>query len=114
MLCLCLPVLSNATQIFSGSWHRDNVKSDPAPNMYWLTRELNSGGAGGGRGGGGGRGAPAPIVVTVQHDANSLTVTSPSGAVQKYTLDGKPFGKLMDTGLAKAVISASTQGESIV
>jgi len=111
-----LPAFSIAAQDFSGSWVRDNVKSDPAPNMYWLTREPNSGGAGGtGRaGGGGGRGAPAPIVMTVQHDANSLTVTSPSGAVQKYTLDGKPFRKLTDTGMAKAVINASTQGGTIV
>src|SRR5262245_52604450 len=97
-----LPAFSIAAQDFSGSWVRDNVKSDPAPNMYRLTREPNSGGAGGGGrgGGGGGRGAPAPLVTTVQHDANSLTVTSPSGAVQKYTLDGKPFSKPTNTGMA--------------
>jgi hypothetical protein len=110
-----LPTFSIAAQNFSGSWVRDNVKSDPAPNMYWLTREPNSGGGGGaGRGGGGGRGAPAPIAMTVQHDANSLTVTSPSGAVQKYTLDGRPFSKLTDTGIAKAVINASIQSDTIV
>jgi hypothetical protein len=110
------PAFSIAAQDFSGSWVRDNAKSDPAPNTnYWLTREPNSGGAaGGGRGGGGGRGAPAPIVMTVQHNANSLTVTSPSGAVQKYTLDGKPFSKPTDTGVAKAVVSASTQGDTVV
>jgi len=105
-----LPAFSIAAQDFSGSWVRDNVKSDPAPNMYWLTREPNSGGAGGG----GGRGAPAPLVTTVQHDTNSLTVTNPSGAVQKYTLDGKPFSKATDTGMARAVISASTQGNTVV
>jgi hypothetical protein len=114
-----LPALSIAAQNFSGSWVRDNARSDPAPNaMYWLTREPNSGGAGGGGGrgggGGGGRGAPAPVVMTVQHEANSLTVTSPSGAVQKYTLDGKPFSKTTETGLAKAVISANTQGDTVV
>jgi len=52
--------------------------------------------------------------MTVQQDANSLTVTSPSGAVQKYTLDGKPFSKPTDTGVAKAVVSASTQGDTLV
>ncbi len=110
-----LPALLIASQNFSGSWVRDNARSDPAPNaMYWLTREPNSGGAGGGRGGGGGRGAPVPVVMTVQQDANSLTVASPSGAVQKYTLDGKPFSKPMDTGMAKAVISASTPGDTVV
>src|SRR5215831_18197513 len=88
-----LPAFSIAAQDFSGSWVRDNVKSDPTPNaQYWLTRDPNSGGAGGGGGrgnagggrGGGGGGAPA-AVTTVQQDANTLTVTSPSGAVQKYT-----------------------------
>jgi hypothetical protein len=110
-----LPAFSIAAQDFSGSWVRDDVKSDPAPNMYWLTREPNSGGAGGGgRSGGGGRGAPAPVVMSVQHEANSITVTSPSGAVQKYVLDGKPITKLTDTGMAKAVISAGTKGDTIV
>jgi hypothetical protein len=111
-----LPAFSIAAQDVSGSWVRDDVKSDPAPNMYWLTREPNSGGAGGGgRGGGGaGRGAPAPVVMSVQHEANSITVTSPSGAVQKYVLDGKPTTRLTDTGMAKAVISAGTQGDTIV
>jgi hypothetical protein len=111
-----LPAFSTADQNFSGSWVRDNIKSDPAPNMYWLTREPNSGGAGGGGRGGGGGGsvARAPIVMTVQHDANRLSVTSPSGAVQKYALDGKPFSKLTDTGMAKAVINASTRGDTIV
>ena len=121
---LGLPMLAIAAQNFSGSWVRDDAKSEPAPNaQYWLTREPNSGGAGGGGGrgaaggrggGGGGRGAPAEAVLTVQQDANSLTVTKPQGAVQKYTLDGKPFNKSMDTGMAKAAISASIQGETVV
>jgi hypothetical protein len=113
-----LPTFSTADQNFSGSWVRDNIKSDPAPNMYWLTREPNSGGAGGGGGrgnAGSGRGGGSPAAVTtVQQDANTLTVTSPSGAMQKYALDGKPFSKLTDTGMAKAVINASTRGDTIV
>jgi hypothetical protein len=121
--------LSIAAQNFSGSWVRDNARSDPTPNtQYWLTREPNSGGAGGGggrgnagggRGGGGGRGnagggGAAAAVTTVQQDANTLTVTSPSGAVQEYTLDGKPFSKSTDTGVAKAMISATAQGDTLV
>ena len=112
-----VPVLAVGAQNFSGSWVRDNARSDQAPNQtYWLTREPNSGGAGGGGrgGGGGGRGAPAPVVMTVQQDANSLTVTSPQGSVQKYTLDGKPFSKATDTGMAKAVITASIQSDTVV
>ena len=107
-------------QNFTGSWVRDNAKSDPTPNaQYWLTRDPNSGGAGGGGGrggGGGGRGggAPAENVMTVAQDANSLTVTSPAGVAQKYTLDGKPFSKVTDTGMAKAAVSAVTQGDTLV
>ena len=48
-------------------------------------------------------------MTTVQEDANTLTVTSPSGAVQKYALDGKPFSKPTDTGVAKAMISATAR-----
>ena len=108
-----LPTFSIAAQNFSGSWVRDSAKSDRAPNaQYWLTRDPNSGGAGG-RGNAGGGGAPR-VVITIQQDANSLTVTSPSGAVQKYALDGKPFSKPTDTGVAKAVVSASTQGDTVV
>jgi hypothetical protein len=114
------PALSIAAQNFSGSWMRDSAKSDPTPNaQYWLTREPNSGGAGGGgRNGGGGRGnaggGATAAVTTVQQDANTLTVTSPSGAVQKYALDGKPFSKPTDTGVAKAMISATAQGDTLV
>jgi hypothetical protein len=127
---LAFPALSIAAQNFTGSWVRDSAKSDPAPNaQYWLTRDPNSGGAGGGGGrgnvgggrggGGGGRGnaggGGAPTAVTmVQQDGNTLTVTSPSGAVQKYTLDGKPFSKPTDTGVAKATVSAIAQGDTLV
>ena len=99
------PAFASAAQNFSGGWVKDDAKSDPAPNLqYWLTREPASGGAGGGggRGGGGRGGAPAQNVTTVVHDATSLTVTSPTGVVQKYGLDGKPFSKTTDTGMAKA------------
>ena len=34
--------------------------------------------------------------------------------MQKYTLDGKPFNKTLDTGMAKAVISAGIQGDAVV
>ena len=109
-----LPMLAIAAQNFSGSWVRDAAKSDQVPNeQYWLTREPNSGGAGGG-GRGGNRGGAAEVVITVQQDANGLTVTSPTGVVQKYTLDGKPFNKTMDTGIAKAVVTAGIQGDTVV
>src|SRR6185295_15253776 len=106
-----LPMVATAAQNFSGAWIKDNAKSDPTPNLqYWLTRDTTSGGAGGGGGRGGG---PAPDVTTVVHDATSLTVTTPVGVVQKYPLDGKPFSKTTDTGVAKASISATTQGDSV-
>ena len=109
------PALSIAAQNFSGSRVRDNAKSCPTPNtQYWLTRDPNSGGAGGGGGRGNAGGGATAAVTTVQQDGNTLTVTSPSGAVQKYTLDGKPFSKPTDTGVAKAMISASSQGDTLV
>lgn len=112
-----LPVVSLAAPNFSGSWVRDNAKSDAVPNnMYWLTREPASGGAaGGGRGGAaGGRGGGPQVVITVQQDANALQVTSPQGAVQKYTLDGKPFTRSLETGIQKATVTAKVEGETIV
>jgi hypothetical protein len=110
-----LPFVAAAAGNFSGSWLRDNSKSDPAPNgMYWLTREPNSGGAaGGGRAGRGGRGPQ--IVMTVEQTGNSLKVTQEStGAVETYALDGKPFTRKTDTGIQKETITAGLQGNNLV
>ena len=119
MACLALPLPALAAD-FSGSWIRDNAKSDQMPNfMYWLTRDTNSGGAGGGgRGGGrgpGGRGNGAPAPMVVAQSGNTLQVTNPqTGAISKYTLDGKPSAVTMDTGIQKASVSASMQGDTLV
>src|SRR5215831_5704171 len=94
MVLLGVQSFAIAAPNFSGSWVRDNAKSDQVPNLqYWLTREPNSGGAGGGGRGGnnnGGRGGNQ-VVIEVQQDAKNLVVISPQGAIQKYALDGKPF-----------------------
>jgi len=52
--------------------------------------------------------------MTVQQDAISLQVTEPQGGIRKYTLDGKPHNNVMETGVAKAVTTASVQGDTIV
>jgi len=52
--------------------------------------------------------------MTVQQDANSLTVTDPQAVVTKYTLDGKPVSKEIDTDMAKASVSASLTGDTFV
>jgi hypothetical protein len=52
--------------------------------------------------------------MNVQQDANGLTVTDPQGVVTKYTLDGKPTSKEIDTEMAKASVSASLQGDTLV
>ena len=117
MALLGLPALAIAAPNFSGSWVRDNAKSYPVPNlMYWLTREPNSGGAGGGGRGGaaGGRGGGSPVVISVQQDASSLQVAAPQGTIQKYTLDGKPFTRATETGVEKAVVTATVQGDTLV
>ncbi|HXJ43258.1 MAG TPA: hypothetical protein VNH18_28515, partial [Bryobacteraceae bacterium] len=107
---LTLPVLAMAAPDFNGAWVRDGAKSDPVVNtMYWLTRGVD---AGGGRGPGGRGNATAPM--TVRQDANSLEVTDPQGAVRKYSLDGKPSTRATDTGIEKATVTASLQGDTLV
>jgi hypothetical protein len=117
-----LPFLAAAAPNFSGSWLKDNSKSDPVPNPLMLREDAQGGGGGGrgqGRGGGGGGrgpggrgGGPMPMVVT--QDANSLQVTEPQGALRKYTVDGKPHIATMDTGVQKAHVTASWQGDTLV
>ncbi len=111
-----LPVVASAAASFSGSWVKDNSKSDPVPNLqYWLTREPDSGGAGGGRGGRGGRGGPGagPVPMMVQQDGNSLQISDAQGA-RKYMLDGKPHAHPTDTGVEKAQVTANMQGDTLV
>jgi len=50
----------------------------------------------------------------VQQDANSLQVVDPQGTVRKYMLDGKPHTTTMDTGVEKATVIASWQGDTLV
>ena len=117
MIALGLAVLSMpawAAANFSGTWTRDNSKSDAMPNyQYWLTRDPNSGGAAGGgrQGRGGGRGPQ--VVWKIQQDANSVSVTEPSGAIHKYMLNGKPEAEKTDTLVQKANVSAKMQGDNL-
>ncbi len=102
-----LPVLAMAAPDFSGLWVRDNAKSDTVPNsMYWLTRGVDAGGA---RGPG-----AAEILLTVKQDAKSLQATLGPGALREYMLDGKVQTKSTDTGIEKAAITASLQGDTLV
>jgi len=111
MVFFGLLVLAVAAPNFSGSWVRDNAKSDPVPDPIMLNRPTTPAGGGGGRGGG--RGS-AEAVMTVQQEGNSLQVTSPQGETRKYTVDGKPFTRTTETGLQKAVITANWQGDALV
>ena len=52
--------------------------------------------------------------MTVRQEAGSLQVTDPNGAVRKYMLDGKPATHETETEMAKAAVSASLQGDSLV
>jgi hypothetical protein len=102
-----LPALAMAAPDFSGSWVRDNAKSDAVPNsMYWLTRGVDAGGVRGPTG--------AEILITIQQDASSLRVTDPQKALREVTLDGKTYTRATDTGMAKAAITASLQGDALV
>jgi hypothetical protein len=111
---LGLPILAIAAPNFSGSWIKDNSKSDPVPSPLMLRDAPpgRGGGGGGGRGGPGGRGG-GPMPMVVAQDANSLQITDPQGAVRKYTLDGKAHTTTMDTGVQKAAVTASWQGDTL-
>jgi hypothetical protein len=108
---LGLMVLAMAAPDFSGSWVRDNAKSDPVPDPIMLNRPTTPAGGGGGRGGGRGN---AEAVMTVQQEGTSLLVTSPQGAVSKYTVDGKPYTRTTETLIEKAVVTAGLQGDTLV
>lgn len=108
-----LPILAAAPN-FSGSWVKDNSKSDPVPNPLMLRETPQArGGGGGGRGGQGGRGG-GPMPMVVSQESNSLQVTEPQGGMRKYMLDGKPHSTAMETGVQKAAVTASWQGDMLV
>jgi hypothetical protein len=116
-----LPFLATAAPNFTGSWFRDAASSDPVPNPLMLREDAQGGGGGGrgqGRGAGGGRGpggrGGGPMPMVVAQDASSLQVTDPQGAVRKYTLDGKTHIVTMDTGVQKAHVTASWQGDALI
>ena len=109
-----LPILAMASSDFSGSWVQDSSKSERVPDPMWLTRAAPAGRGGGGRAGGpGGRGS-AEVTMAVQQDANSVQITDGGGALRKYKLDGKPSMKETETEMAKASVTASLQGDTLV
>lgn len=116
LIALGMAVFSStamATADFSGSWGQDSSKSERVPEPMWLTRATPN--ARGGRGGGpGGRGIAPEAVITVVQDAGTLQVTDGGGMIRKYTLDGKPSTRNTETAMAKAVVSASLQGDTLV
>jgi hypothetical protein len=111
---LGLPILAVAAPNFSGSWLKDNSKSDPVPSLLMLSPVPQGRGPGGpgGRGGPGRGGGPMPMVVA--QDGNSLQVTDPQGGKRKYTVDGTLHNATMETGVQKAGVTASWQGETLV
>ena len=99
-----LPGLALAAPDFNGSWVRDNAKSDhDIYPLYWLTRGVDAGGQGN-----------AEYVVSVRQDARGVQVTDSVRPQRNYVLDGKPHVVPTDTGLAKATITATVQGETLV
>jgi hypothetical protein len=111
----------------SGSWFKDNAKSDPVPPTLMLRDQPQGRGGGGGggamgRGGpgaggggrGGGRGANAPMPMVVAQNGSSLQVTESQGGVRKYALDGKPHTIEMDTGVQRASVTAAWEGDALV
>lgn len=105
MTALLLPAIAFAEPDFSGSWVRDGARSDVVPNtMYWLTRGVDAGG---------GRGRNSQVVIEVQQAAGRMQVTDPARPVRTLLLDGKPHEVPTDTGIQKATVVATSQGNTL-
>lgn len=105
MTALLLPAIAFAEPDFSGSWVRDGARSDVVPNtMYWLTRGVDAGG---------GRGRNSQVVIEVQQAAGRMQVTDPARPVRTLLLDGKPHEVPTDTGIQKATVVATSQGNML-
>ncbi len=102
---ICLPAMALAATDFSGAWVRNNAHSDPAPNLMWTTRVSTA--MGGGR-------APSEVILNVHQDATSMQAPDSQSRVRSYTLDGKPHTRATDTGLEKATVTASFEGDTLV
>lgn len=90
---------------FNGAWVRDGAKSDVVPNtMYWLTRGVDAGG---------GRGRNNQVVLEVQQSAGRMQVTDPARPLRTLILDGKAHEVPTDTGIQKATVVATMQGETL-
>jgi hypothetical protein len=106
LLASSLPALALAAPDFNGTWVRDKAMSDAQPNtMYWLTRGVDPGGGGQGN---------ADILLVVKQDAKNLNVAESTRVVREYVLDGKPHTRATDTGVEKAIVTTSWQGETLV
>jgi len=102
---ICLPAMALAATDFNGSWVRNNAHSDPAPNALWTTRVSTA--MGGGR-------APAEVILNVHQDATSMQAADSQSRARSYTLDGKPHTRATDTGIEKATVTASFEGNTLV
>lgn len=102
-----LPTLAMAAPNFNGSWVRNASSSDPVPNqMYWMTR-VTGNGMGGGRGN-------AQVLLNVHQDGKDMKVAESNQILREYTLDGTPHTRPTDTGIQKAEVTASYQGDNLV
>ena len=90
---------------FSGTWVRDGAKSDVVPNtMYWLTRGVEAGG---------GRGRNTQTVIEVKQTAGRMEVADPARPPRTLILDGKPHEVPTDTGIQKATVVTTVQGDTL-
>jgi hypothetical protein len=104
LVIACLPTIALAAPDFSGSWVRDNDKSDTVPYpLYWLTRGVDPGGR-----------ANGEFVMTVLQNAHSVQVTDTQHPLRTYELDGMAHSVATDTGLEMASVTASLKGDTLV
>jgi hypothetical protein len=100
-----MPVIAMAAPDFSGSWVRDEARSEEGPHStYWLTRGVDTRGDGASE-------------LMVEQDAKSLKVTKDVRMANNhvsYMLDGKPHTMTMETGLQTETTTATMQEDTLV
>lgn len=90
----------------TGTWVRDGARSDVVPDsMYWTVRDVVTGGT---------RGPTSNHVIVIAQDASTMRVTDSTRPLRIYQLDGQDRTVAADTGVTRAVIKASQQGDVVV
>ena len=100
---LLLPGVALAAPDFSGSWIRDNGKSEQVSYpLFWLTRGVDPGGR-----------VNGDFILDVQQDARTIKINDPQRPRRVLELDGKARTVPMDTGMQSAAVAAHLSADTL-